>query len=106
MHTDCKMCLVWKLRSPGVEPGPCGWEPQILTARPTGIYKWLESYSSLVFSGLNLTRNRFINSAFLSFSVHTEFEMLCVKRIPSPGVEPGPCGWKPQILTARPTGMS
>ena len=34
---------------------------------------------------------------FLKRSIRTKF--------PSPGVEPGPCGRNPQILTARPTVM-
>ena len=29
-------CLTPKSPSPGVEPGTCGWKPQIVTARPTG----------------------------------------------------------------------
>ncbi len=27
------------------------------------------------------------------------------KKIPIPGVEPGPAGWKPAILAVRPYGM-
>jgi hypothetical protein len=27
------------------------------------------------------------------------------KRIPIPGVEPGPAGWKPAILAVRPYGI-
>ena len=28
------------------------------------------------------------------------------KTIPTPGVEPGPSGWKPDILAVRPRGMN
>ena len=28
-----------------------------------------------------------------------------LKIVPTPGVEPGPSGWKPDILTVRPRGM-
>ena len=29
----------------------------------------------------------------------------CLEGIPAPGIEPGPPGWKPEILTTRPCGM-
>ena len=29
----------------------------------------------------------------------------CKKRSPTPGIEPGPPGWKPGILAIRPRGM-
>ena len=31
----------------------------------------------------------------------------CIKRnfVPTPGVEPGPAGWKPAILAVRPRGI-
>ena len=40
--------------------------------------------------------------------MYVEEVKLCKKfwRFPIPGVEPGPPGWKPGILTARPYGNS
>ena len=112
--------------SPGVEPGPCGWEPQILTARPTGtVHSWILNSDALVvclfcyiavdfqlIKGLAGLQNfsqsgsRTLDLRVRSANPNLVYQqtLLPFKIFPSPGVEPGPCGWKPQILTARPTG--
>ena len=112
--------------SPGVEPGPCGWEQQFLTARPTQtvhssilnsdalvgrlfcyipvdfqLIKGLAGLQTFSQSG-SRTRDLRVRSANPNLS-HQQ-TLLPFKMFPSPGVEPGPFGWKPQILTARPTG--
>ena len=31
--------------------------------------------------------------------------LFCKNRFPTPGIEPGPAGWEPAILTTRPYGI-
>ena len=41
---------------------------------------------------------------FILSPQHDNVDTLLKWRVPIPGVEPGPPGWKPGILTARPYG--
>ena len=119
--------LVCKIvHSPIVEFGLCGWKPKILTARPTGtVHSSILNYDALLgrlfsylafdfqlikgLAGLqnfsqsgNRTRDLRVKSA--NPNSMYRLTLLLSKTFHSPGVEPGTCGWKPPILTARPTG--
>ena len=120
---------------PGIEPGPCGWEPQILTTRPQRTHSLdIVAMSSVRAAGGirpgQVNENISTNVVFDGKKSKNEcesvtivfrkqgFSMLTsetrihwcfsisivekVKTIPLAGIEPGPCGWEPQILTTRP----
>ena len=118
-------CLTPKSPSPGVEPGTWGWVPQILVyfvnwhCSPPKYFPVrelnpglegeshksspLDQLGVFTYQSLTLIRILVVFSVTLNRFQCNESQCLTPKS-PSPGVEPGTWGWKPQILTARPTG--
>ena len=50
------------------------------------------------------SRTRDLRVSSANPSLFRQLTLLTSKIFPSPGVEPGPCVWEAQIVTARPTG--
>ena len=95
-------CLTPKSPSPGVEPGTWGWGPQILIyfinrhCSPPKCFPVRELIPGLE-GGVLRVKSANPNSMY-------RLTLLLSKTFNTTGVEPGTCGWKPRILTARPTG--
>ena len=92
------------LPTPGFEPGPPGWKPGILTTRPSGRSDWHCTKHQC-----KLGLQDWCSHKVLIDPLVLQHKLVKGKkkdRLPTPGFEPGPPGWKPGILTTRPSGRS
>lgn len=60
----------------------------------------------LLFSSWRLRDVFFVRPFVRSTSCHRYVKLTVHKKLPIPGIEPGPSGWKPDILATRPYGRN
>ena len=105
-----RKCNIWtKLTTRmGFEPTraePIGLAVQRLNHSATSSISWsqskIETTTTVLASGHRLKCLGHFPIIFFIYNCSAA----CVKRFPTPGVEPGPPGWKPDILAVRPRGI-